>query len=73
MIGSFYDGKNDLSQDELRFAQIFKQHGRHDIADIVLGCRPWQRSLFFLGGLPKDIEEFDKLFHGLKKSFLPLV
>lgn len=45
-VENFYDGKNDLSQDELRFAQIFKQHGRHDIADIVLGCRPWQRSSF---------------------------
>lgn len=36
-VGDFYDGKNGISQDELAFAQIFRQHGREDIADIILG------------------------------------
>lgn len=72
-VGEFYDGKNDLSRDELKFVRIFKQRGREDIADIVLGGRPWQKSLFFLGGLPKEREEFDGLFRGLQKSFLSIV
>jgi hypothetical protein len=71
-VGDFYDGKNDLSQDELTFAQIFRQRGREDVADIVIGGRPWQRSLFFLGGLPKEKDEFDGLFRGLKETFLAL-
>lgn len=71
-VGDFHDGKNELSQDELIFAEIFRQRGREDIADIVIRGRPWQRSLFFLGGLPKEREEFDGLFRGLKGSLLAL-
>lgn len=70
-VGDFYDGKNDISQDELAIAQIFRQHGREDTADIILGGHPWQRTFFFLGGLPKEREEFDGLFRGLKASSSP--
>ncbi|KAI1774800.1 hypothetical protein F4818DRAFT_418980 [Hypoxylon cercidicola] len=69
-VGDFYDGKPDLSEDEVRFAEIFNSRGRQDIANLVLNSRKWQRYLFFLGGdVPSDEAEFEALFQSLRKCF----
>lgn len=66
----YYDGLNNLSQDETEFAQIFEFRGRKDISDIVLNGRRWQRFLFFVGGgVEEDQSTFESLFQGLRKSF----
>lgn len=70
-VGDFYDEKNDISQDELAFAQIFRQHGREDTADIILGGRPWQRTFFFLGGLPKERGRVRWIVSRSESVFLP--
>jgi hypothetical protein len=69
-VGYFYDGINGLAEEEEKFAAIFEQRGRADIAAIVRGGGRWQRYLFFLGGgIPRDMAEFEPLFQGLRKSF----
>ena len=45
-VGDFYDGKNNLSTEELEFANIFRKRGRHNIAAIILKGRKWQQFLF---------------------------
>jgi hypothetical protein len=69
-VADFYDGKNALAEDEERFAAMFEKRGRSDMASIVRGGRRWQRYLFFLGGMPWNMTDFDGLFQGLRKSFL---
>lgn len=69
-VGPFYDGDNQLSEDEIEFAKIFKDRGRDDLSEIVRFGRRWQRFLFFLGGgHPQEVEEFEGLFQGLRRSF----
>jgi hypothetical protein len=69
-LGDYYDGLNNLSEDEIEFACIFEIRGRKDISEIVLGGRRWQRFLFFLGGgVEEDESTFESLFQGLRKSF----
>lgn len=69
-VGDFFDGGNDLSEDELQFAAMFEQRGRADLAKVIRGSRQWQRYLYFLGGgFPTDIDELKSLFEGLRKSF----
>lgn len=69
-VGEFYDGSNELSKDELLFAQIYKEKGRKDLAEIVLNGRKLQRYLFFNGGgMPAELEEFDYLHLGLLNAF----
>ena len=69
-VADFYDGKNALAEDEERFAAMFEKRGRSDMASIVRGGRRWQRYLFFLGGMPWSMTDFEGLFQGLRKSFL---
>lgn len=45
-VRNFYNGYNNLSAEELEFAGIFQRRGRHDMADIILEGRKWQRSSF---------------------------
>ena len=47
-VGDFYDGKNNMSPEELEFASIFQRRGRNDMAEIILKGRKWQRFLFFI-------------------------
>ena len=69
-VGKFYEGNNDLTEDEIRFAAIFDARGREDIGDMVCRGRQWQRFLYFIGGggISEDREEFESLFLGLRKS-----
>lgn len=70
-VAKFYDGDNALAGDEVRFADIFERRGRGDLAEMVRGGRRWQRYLFFLGGgMPAEIDDFEALFQGLRKSFM---
>lgn len=69
-VGDYYDGVNQLSEEEVQFAHLFERRGRKDLCDIVLNGRRWQRFLFFLGGgVARDEAEFESLFQGLQKSF----
>lgn len=45
-VGDLYNGKNNLSAEELELAGMFQRRGRHGMADIILKCRKWQRFLF---------------------------
>lgn len=69
-VGDFYDGKNELADEELEFADIFRRRGRPDMVEIVLNARKFQKFLFFLGGVPVDQAEFEALFQGLRASML---
>lgn len=69
-VGTFYEGHNDLSKDEICFADILASRGRKDLSEMVSKGRRWQRYLFFLGGIPNDKEDFEALFQGLRRSFV---
>jgi len=69
-VRKFYQGSNELTEEEQRFAAIFDKRGRKDLNNIVRQGRRWQRYLFFLGGgIPRDVNEFEHLFQGLRESF----
>jgi Phosphotransferase enzyme family len=68
-VGDFYDGKNNMSPEELEFASIFRRRGRNDMAEIILKGRKWQRFLFSLSeNMPSDQAEFETLFQGLRAA-----
>ncbi|KAK2051282.1 hypothetical protein LY76DRAFT_478974, partial [Colletotrichum caudatum] len=69
-VGDFYDGKNNLAEEEVELACIFDSCGRGDLARCVRDGRRWQRLSFVLGGdTPRDEAEFESLFEGLRSSF----
>ncbi|GAB1311865.1 hypothetical protein MFIFM68171_02075 [Madurella fahalii] len=69
-VRKFYQGSNELTEEEQHFAAIFDERGRKDLSNIVHQGRRWQRYLFFLGGgIPRDMSEFEHLFQGLRESF----
>ncbi|KAL9025091.1 MAG: hypothetical protein Q9196_006030, partial [Gyalolechia fulgens] len=70
-VGHFYDGLNTLSEDELRFAAIFEERGRDDLANYVLQGRKVQRFFFFRGADPSytDWKTFRDIFTGLTRAF----
>lgn len=47
-VASFYDGDNELSTDEIEFADMFEQRGRDDLALCVIQSRKVQRFLSLL-------------------------
>lgn len=49
VTAEFYNGSNELAEDELRLAAIFLQKGRKDLANCVLNGRKIQRFYFGLG------------------------
>ena len=70
-VGDFYDGKNNLSPEEFEFANIFRKRRRHDMADIILKGRKWQRFLFLLSeNMPSELSEFQALFQGLRAAVM---
>ena len=71
-VAEFYDGSNELTDDELRFAGIFRERGRSDLAGYVTGSRKVQRLFFALGATsdcPNDYRTFVDLCTGLKRAF----
>ncbi|KAI1168874.1 hypothetical protein F5B18DRAFT_202114 [Nemania serpens] len=71
-VAEFYDGSNELANDELRFAGIFRERGRGDLASYVTEGRKIQRFFFALGPASEcynDHQEFVNLFLGLKRIF----
>lgn len=65
-VRKYYEGLNELSEEEVEFAHLFQQRGHDDLRDIVLNGRLWQRFMFFLSGLPREESEFRSLHQGLR-------
>ncbi|KAG6063247.1 hypothetical protein E4U32_001456 [Claviceps aff. humidiphila group G2b] len=70
-VGAFYDGSNELSEEELLLARVFRERGREDLASCVLHGRKVQRFLFALhsGVARLDKKTLASLFVGLKRAF----
>jgi hypothetical protein len=70
-VARFYEGSNELSDDEIRFAAIFRERGRDDLAECVMNGRKVQRFCFALGPgcvAHGDRETFMDLFAGLRRA-----
>lgn len=73
-VEAFYDGSNELADEELLLARIFCERGRDDLARCVLDGRKVQRLLFALGPGGASLEDrrtLACLFMGLKRAFDP--
>lgn len=72
-VAAFYDGSNELADEELLLARVFSEGGREDLARCVLDGRKVQRLLFALGpgASHEDRATFARLFMGLKRAFDP--
>ncbi|KAK3380340.1 hypothetical protein B0T24DRAFT_190915 [Lasiosphaeria ovina] len=71
-VGRFYRGDNELSGDEDRFAAMFRERGRPDLADLVVQGRKVQRFFFAFGpggGAHDSQKTFEDLFDGLRSAF----
>ncbi|KAI0884291.1 uncharacterized protein GGS22DRAFT_165294 [Annulohypoxylon maeteangense] len=71
-VAAFYDGSNELADEELLLARVFGDKGREDLAACVLEGRKVQRWLFALGpggASQEDKRTFACLFMGLKRVF----
>ncbi|KAG6063248.1 hypothetical protein E4U32_001457 [Claviceps aff. humidiphila group G2b] len=70
-VGPFHDGSNELTEEELLLARLFRERNREDLASCVLHGRKVQRFLFALGpGVAwLDKKTFAGLFVGLKRAF----
>ncbi|KAG6141686.1 hypothetical protein E4U28_002953 [Claviceps purpurea] len=70
-VGPFHDGSNELAEEELLLARVFRERGREDLASCVLYGRKVQRFMFALhaGVAGLDKKTFAGLFVGLKRAF----
>ncbi|KAG6063242.1 hypothetical protein E4U32_001451 [Claviceps aff. humidiphila group G2b] len=70
-VDAFYDGSNELTEEELLLARVFHERDREDLASCVLHGRKVQRLLFALhsGVAQLDEKTFASLFVGLKRAF----
>ncbi|KAI1119490.1 hypothetical protein F5Y14DRAFT_437992 [Nemania sp. NC0429] len=71
-VAEFYDGSNELADDELRFASIFRERDRDDLASYVTEGRKVQRFFFSLGEdseCYRGHQELVNLFVGLQRIF----
>jgi hypothetical protein len=71
-VGRFYEGSNELSDEEVRFDDIFGERGRDDLALCVAHGRKAQRCSSALGpasGAHGDWRTFMNLFSGLRRAF----
>jgi hypothetical protein len=66
-VGDFYDGKNELGEDELVFAQLLEEKGQGELAQIVREGRILHRFEFCCGYDLADWEGFLGLFQGLRR------
>ena len=70
-VADFYDGRNDLSAEELEFAELLEARDRHDLGKIVRESRKMQRLTWVNGvGGYGDEQEFRSLFKGLRAAWL---
>lgn len=67
-VADFYDGKNNLGDDELVFAQLLQDKGRADLAEIVKNGRILHRFEFCCGYDLADWDGFLGLFQGLRRA-----
>lgn len=67
-VQEFYDGSNDLGDDEIVFARIFEEKGRQDLADCVWKGRLQHRFEFCCGYDLEDWDCFVGLFQGLRDA-----
>ncbi|KAG6153258.1 hypothetical protein E4U37_003073 [Claviceps purpurea] len=70
-INAFYDSSNELAEEELLLARVFRERGREDLASCVLHGRKVQRLMYALGPLVVDADKktLAGLFMGLKRAF----
>ncbi|KAI1426419.1 hypothetical protein F5Y12DRAFT_742148 [Xylaria sp. FL1777] len=71
-VAKFYDGSNELADEEQRLAMIFRERGRSDLAKYVVEGRKVHRFFFALGadsGFHDDKKTLIDLFIGLKRIF----
>lgn len=70
-VADFYNGKNNLSREEIEFASIFRKRGRCDMAEFLLKGRRWQRFLVSVSeNMSSGPQEFQNLFQGLRAALL---
>jgi hypothetical protein len=62
LVGRFYERPNELSDEEVRFADIFCERGRDDLAQCVVHSRKVQRFSFAVGPPNRT--------HGTHKAFI---
>lgn len=67
-VADFYDGKNDIGEDEITFVRILEGKGRADLAQFVLNGRLQHRFAFCCGYDLVDWEGFVGLFRGLREA-----
>ncbi|KAJ5402747.1 uncharacterized protein N7487_008643 [Penicillium crustosum] len=70
-VTGFYNGFNELCEDELPLANIFREKAREDLAMCVVEGRMAQRFFFALGPESSflDIQTLPYNFAGLKRAF----
>lgn len=69
-VSEYFDGSDELSQDELEFAAIFEQKGRSDMAGYIRQGRKMQRFLGFNGGgVPGDVDEHKVTFQAMRRAW----
>lgn len=67
-VGDFYDGSNDLGDDEIVFAHLLEERGRQDLAGFVWNGRVQHRFAFCCGYDLADWSGFRGLFQGLRDA-----
>ncbi|KAK1248315.1 hypothetical protein MKX08_006535 [Trichoderma sp. CBMAI-0020] len=67
-VQEFYNGNNNLGDDEVFFARLFEEKGRQDLADCVWKGRLQHRFEFCCGYDLEDWEGFLGLFKGLRDA-----
>ncbi|KAL4758410.1 uncharacterized protein BDW70DRAFT_162657 [Aspergillus foveolatus] len=70
-VAKFYEGSNELADEEMRLAAIFRERGREDLANCVINGRKIQRFFFALGPESSflDNQGLRCLFTGLRRAF----
>ncbi|KAL4969718.1 uncharacterized protein BDV14DRAFT_195970 [Aspergillus stella-maris] len=70
-VAEFYDGSNQLTTEELRLADIYRERDREDLANYVIEGRKIQRFFFALGPESSllDAQTFGPLFKGSQRAF----
>lgn len=67
-VADFYNGDNDLGNDEIVFARLFEEKGRRDLAGFVWNSRIQHRFSFCCGYDLADWSGFLGLFLGLRNA-----